>query len=130
MPLLRAGDLRHRLIVRRASEIPNGKGGYASDWSDIATVSAEVTGLDGPTPRPAARETVVDHALKGIAVYQVRIRWRDDLRTSDQLRATGSSFGFDEDGRKRDVNIRSINDPDGRREQLVIVADTTSTRNS
>jgi head-tail adaptor len=123
MPLLRAGDLRHSLVIRRASEIRTARGGYTSDWGDVATLSAEVTGLDG-------RESVMDQALQGISVFRVRIRWRSDIQTSDQLRPTGSSFGYDAEGKPRDVNIRSIADPDGRREQLVIIADTASTRNS
>jgi head-tail adaptor len=120
---LRAGDLRHSLIVRRAAEIPTGTGGYTTEWGDFATLSAEVTGLDG-------RESVMDQALQGVSVYRVRIRWRSDVQTADQLRSTGSSFGYDDKGKARDVNIRSIADPDGRREQLVIIADTASTRNS
>lgn len=117
----RAGDLRHRLKIRRVTEVKTGTGGYRSDWSDIATVSAEVVGLDG-------RESVMDQALQGISTYRIRIRWRQDLLTSDQLRPLGSSFGFDDKGNARDVNIRSIVDPDGLRRQLVIIADTASTR--
>lgn len=128
MAQLRAGDLRQRLTIRRVNEVPNGKGGFTEDWGDVATIFAQVIGLDGPTPRPASRETVVNQSLEAIAVYQVRIRWRPDVYASDQLRPKGSCFGFDDNGKKRDVNIRSINDPDGRREQLVIVADTSSRR--
>jgi SPP1 family predicted phage head-tail adaptor len=81
----------------------------------VATVAAEVLGLDG-------RESVMDQALQGISTYRVTIRWRSDVLEADQLRSAGSCF------RGRDVNIRSIVDPDGRREQLVILADTASTR--
>jgi head-tail adaptor len=123
MPRLAAGQLRHRLSIRRVQEVPNGKGGFKSDWSEITNgkVSAEVTGLDG-------RESVMDQALQGISVYRIRIRWRPDVRTSDQLRTKGSAFGYDDKGVPRDLNIRSAVDPDGRREQLVIIADTASTR--
>lgn len=112
---MRAGRLRHQVTIRRATETENGKGGYATAWDDVATVSAEVTGLDG-------RESVMDQVLQGISVYRVRIRWRGDILASDQLRSAGACFGG------RDVNIRSVVDPDGRREQLVIIADTASTR--
>jgi SPP1 family predicted phage head-tail adaptor len=113
MTPLRAGDLRHRITVRRAAEIETPTGGYKEDWGDYATVAAEITAFDG-------REVVLDQALQGVSVYRVRIRWRDDLTTEDQLR--GSCFGG------RDVNVRSIADPDGRRRQLVIMADSASTR--
>lgn len=121
MTRLAAGALRHRLSIRRVQEVPNGKGGFKSDWSEIAKVSAEVTGLDG-------RESVMDQVLQSISVYRIRIRWRSDVRVADQLRTKGAAFGYDDKGIPRDLNIRSAVDPDGHREQLVIIADTASTR--
>ena len=121
MEPLRAGALRRRLTVRRATENATGKGGYTTAWRPFATVHAEVMAFDG-------REVVLDQALQGISVYRIRIRWRDDLTTEDQL--SGSCFGLDAEGNPRNVNIRSIADPDGRRKQLVIMADTASTRSS
>lgn len=114
MTPLRASDLRHRVTIRRASEVEKANGGYEDVWSDLAVVWAEVTGLDG-------RESVMAHVLSGVSVYRVRIRWRGDIRASDQIRSTAACFGG------RDVNIRSVVDPDGRREQLVIIADTAAT---
>lgn len=122
MRKLKAGDLRHRLIIRRATEASNGKGGWTTAWTDLATLSAEVTGLDG-------RESVMSEALQSVSVFRIRIRWRADIRSVDQLRSvSGACFGVDNAGQARDVNIRSISDPDGRREQLIIIADTASTR--
>lgn len=121
MKPLRSAELRHRVVIRRATEVSNSRGGYTSAWSPIATVFAEVTGLDG-------RESVMDQALQGISVYRIRIRWREDIAQADQLRSAGKCFGADGQGNGRDVNVRSIVDPDGRREQLVIIADTASTR--
>jgi SPP1 family predicted phage head-tail adaptor len=117
MQPLRSADLRHRVTIRRATETDNGRGGYATGWSDLDEVSAEVASLDG-------RESVMDQVLQGISVYRVRIRWRGDVQAADQLRSEGSCFAG------KDVNIRSAVDPDGRREQLVIIADTASTRSS
>jgi SPP1 family predicted phage head-tail adaptor len=116
MTPLRAGDLRHKITVRRATEIKTDTGGYKTDWCDYAELWAEVTALDG-------REIVMDQVLQGISVYRVRIRWRSDLTTEDQLRSAADCFGG------RDVNVLSIADPDGRRNQLIIMADTASTRN-
>lgn len=122
MKALRSADLRHRITIRRATEVKNSRGGYATDWSPVATVFAEVTGLDG-------RESVMDKVLQGISVFRLRIRWRADIKAADQLASVaGNCFGVDNSGVGREVNIRSIVDPDGRREQLVIIADTASTR--
>jgi head-tail adaptor len=73
----------------------------------------------------------MDQVLEGISVFRIRIRWRSDMLASDQLQAADEAdpcFGFDADSKLRAVNIRSIVDPDGRREQLVIIADTASIR--
>jgi SPP1 family predicted phage head-tail adaptor len=109
------GKLRHRVKIQRAAEVSNGKGGYTTSWSDVATVFAAVEGLDG-------RESVMNQVLQGISVYRAEIRWRTDIKAGDQLSSAGSCFGG------RDVNIRSIVDPDGTRERLVIMGDTSSTR--
>lgn len=112
-----ADRLRHRVIVQRGTEVEKPKGGYETTWAPVATLFAEVTGLNG-------RESVMDKVLQGISVYRIVIRWRGDLEESDQLHSAGPCF------RGRPVNIRSVVDPDGRREQLVIIADTASTRES
>jgi SPP1 family predicted phage head-tail adaptor len=122
MPI-RAGALRHSVTIRRETRTRNPSGGgYTSAWTDVATVRAEVTGLTGS-------ESVLSQALQGVATFQVRIRWRGDITPADQLRSAGGAcFGFDAKGDERYVNIRSAVDPDGRREQLVIIADTSSVR--
>jgi len=104
---LSAGRLRHRVAIMRATKVDNGKGGYMTTWSAVASaVPVEVLGLTGT-------EAVREKVLRGIRVYQITARWRGDLLPKDQLR-----YGAE------DLNIRSAVDPDGRREQLVIVADT------
>jgi hypothetical protein len=55
---------------------------------------AEVTALDG-------REVVMDQVLQGISTYRVRIRWRGDLTTEDQLRSPDGCFGYDAKGGAR-----------------------------
>ncbi len=104
---LSAGRLRHRVAIMRSTKVDNGKGGYTTTWSAIAgAVPVEVIGLTGT-------EAVREKVLRGIRVYQITARWREDLQPKDQLR-----YGAE------DLNIRSAVDPDGRREQLVIIADT------
>jgi head-tail adaptor len=121
MTPLRAGDLRHRITVRRAAKVKTTTGGYRTDWGDYANAAAEVTALDG-------REVVMDQVLQGVSTYRVRMRWRGDLTTEDQLRSEDGCFGYDAKGGQRDLNIRSAVDPDGRRRELLIIGDTASTR--
>lgn len=105
---LRAGDLRHRIEIRRPVQTDDGKGGYVTEWQDIGKPWAEVIGLQG-------RESVMNHALQGVAVYRIRIRHRRGIDTGDQVR-----FGAIE------LNIRSCADPFGTRRELVIIADTAN----
>jgi SPP1 family predicted phage head-tail adaptor len=108
-----ASRLRERVTIKRVTEVKNERGGLVDTPADIAEVWAEVKGLDG-------RESVMERVLQGVSVYQVRIRWRVDLKQSHQLVSSGPCFGG------REVNIRSIMDPDGRREQLVIIGEAAA----
>jgi SPP1 family predicted phage head-tail adaptor len=110
---LTSADLRHKITIRRPSDVPDGKGGFTTSWATIATAFAEVSGLDG-------RESVMDRVLEGISVYRIRIRWRSglDVRASDQLQYAGSSLNI----------LSPASDPDGRREQLVLLAETAPVR--
>ncbi|HEX8419467.1 MAG TPA: phage head closure protein [Sphingomonas sp.] len=105
--MLAAGRLRQRVNLMRNAKADNGKGGYTSAWSAVASsVPAEVLGLTGS-------EVIREKSLQGIRCYRITLRWRQDLQPKDQLR-----YGTE------DLNVRSAVDPDGRREQLVILADT------
>jgi SPP1 family predicted phage head-tail adaptor len=104
---LSAGRLRQRIDIMRSTKVDNGKGGYTTTWAAAAqAVPAEVIGLTGT-------EAVREKVLRGVRVYQITTRYRADLQPKDQARFDGE-----------DLNIRSAIDPDGRRERLVIVADT------
>lgn len=105
--MLAAGRLRQRVDIMRSAKASSGKGGYVSSWSAIASgVPAEVLGQTGV-------EVMRDSVLRGVRHYRITIRWRGDIGPKDQLRHGGE-----------DLNIRSAVDPDGKREQLVIIADT------
>lgn len=105
---MKKGPLRERITIMRLNQVDNGNGGYADAWTPVATVRAEVAGLTG-------REVVMERALQGVTAYRIRTRWRADLKQSDQLRY-----------RDRDLNIRSLSDPDGRRDEMLIIADDES----
>ena len=112
MTPLRSGDLRHRIAITRTVQTKQSNGSYWEVTGEVARPWAEVRSEGG-------KEAVMDQVLQGIAVYRIRIRWRGDVKASDQIDYSGSA---------KPLNIRSADDPDGRREQLVIVADTASTR--
>lgn len=108
LPTLDAGQLNNRVEFRRKQQTSDGKGGFVVTWPLLVTVWAEVQGQDG-------REAVIAQALQGISTYRIRIYYRGDITPDMQVRFSGIDF-----------NIRSVSDPNGDREQLVILADTGS----
>lgn len=106
---IRAGLLRHDILIRRAGLIDDGKGGQTRGWGTVAQLRAQVEGMDG-------REAMIAHALQGTRTWRITIRFRSDIEESDQIRLSNGT----------DLNITSITDPDGRRIQLQIIATTGS----
>jgi SPP1 family predicted phage head-tail adaptor len=105
---LNPGDLNRRVSLWHAAKVDDGKGASRVTWEIFATVFAEVIGQNG-------REAVIAQALQGVSSYRIRIRFRTDVSAGDQVR-----YGT------IDLNIKSVSDPDGAREQLLILADTSS----
>ena len=106
---LRAGDLNQQVTIRRKTRTTLPTGGFSTVWTDLATVWAKIEGLDG-------RESIIAQALQGVSHYRITVRYRSDIADSDQLRYGTIA-----------LNIRSIADPDGRRERQHILCDTGST---
>lgn len=116
MPLrpLRPGDLRTKIEILRPVEADDGHGAdETSGWTIVATPWAEVQGQDG-------REALIGQAIQGISTYRIRIRWRAGIGTGDQVRLGGAGG--------TDLNITSATDPNGDREQLMIIATNASAR--
>jgi SPP1 family predicted phage head-tail adaptor len=102
-----AGDLREWVEIRRQSNIKNQTtGGLSRSWSMFTKVRAEVKSMDG-------REAVIGSVLLGVSHFQIRIRYRDDVRQSDQALWRG-----------RELNIHSAEDRLGTRVWLWIHAST------
>lgn len=112
MTPLTSRQLRHRITIRRSIQEKDGKGGYTSSWTTIASPMAELLGLAG-------RESVMERVLEGVSSYRVRIRWRAGLviKASDQILLS--------DGTELNITAPAA-DPDGKRQQLIIMAETQS----
>lgn len=105
---LSAGRLRHRVTIYRKTVQQAANLDLETVWAPIAEVWAEVIGVAG-------REATIGQALQGISAYKITVRFGVDVTDADQLR-----YGT------LDLNIHSVTDPDGMREQLLIIADTAS----
>jgi SPP1 family predicted phage head-tail adaptor len=107
-----AGRLRTPILIRRATEVQNAKGGYDTTWATIASCRADVEGLDG-------REVMLAQALQGVSSYRITIRWCSGIKARDQVQLPDGT----------ELNIAGPPaDPDGRRRWLTILADTGSVR--
>jgi SPP1 family predicted phage head-tail adaptor len=104
------GSLRDRITVRRQVNTKNAAtGGLTRSWETLATMWAEVKSING-------REAVLGSVLQGISTFQITVRYRTDLKTSDQLLWNG-----------RELNIVAPpEDREGRRRWTVIIASTES----
>lgn len=109
MARIRAGDLRHRITLRRKATVEDGKGGFDPLWQTVATIGAKVEGLDG-------RESMMAMALQGVSHFRITIRYRADITTADQLVLSDGT----------EVNVHSATDPDGHRLLTQILASTGS----
>jgi hypothetical protein len=69
----------------------------------------------------------MDQVLQGISTYRVRIRWRGDLTTEDQLRSDGV-FRLRREGRQARPQHPLGRRSRRRRRELLIIGDTASTR--
>lgn len=99
------GALRRRLSLQAESVTPDGAGGGAATWSEIARVFAAVEGLDGGEDRDAMRRA-------GRTRFRVTLRHRDDV-------AVGQRFV---DGALAMI-VRGAFDPDGTRRRLVCLCE-------
>lgn len=108
---LRAGVLRHPIVIRRPQQVQDTKGGYTAQWITVASCKARIEGLDG-------REALLANTLQGISAWRITIRWRAGIKPSDQVTLKDGTV----------LNVASAADPDGKRERLVILADSGSTR--
>lgn len=114
LPKLSGGELRQRIEIMRAVRVDTGKGSdRIASWAVHRRPWAEVLGQDG-------REAVIAQALQGISSYRIRLRYRRDLLPDDQVRLNGPG-GID-------LNITSITDPNGDKEQLMLLASTESAK--
>jgi SPP1 family predicted phage head-tail adaptor len=105
---LRAGDLRQRITFQQKVDVANGRGGFTREWVNLTSAWAAVISQNG-------REAVINTALQGISTYRITVRWRAGITNKNRI-----LYGAEE------LNIRSVVDPDGRRERLDILADTGS----
>lgn len=95
-----AGDLRERVALQVLSMADDGHGGQIEEWLPVMPLWARVLPTGG-------REVLEGGALVGISAWRVTIRHRPRLGVQHRFVWRGM-----------ELNIRSIADPDGKRQWL------------
>lgn len=103
---MRAGRLRHRVVIQERTLSRDGFGDAVESWASVATVPAEVR-------MPSGAERFVGQAdqERATVTHRVRVRWRGDVRP-------GSHRLLYDD---RVLDVEMAEDPDGRGRELVCI---------
>jgi SPP1 family predicted phage head-tail adaptor len=99
---------KHRRITLQnaaGSPVPDGEGGYTQAWTDLATVDARVA----PASQSSLERITAGTAITA-ATHEVRIAYRAGISTSTRILLDG-----------RQLNIVSIQDPEERHVELILV---------
>ena len=99
---MRAGLLRKRVTIAQESRTPDGRGGYALDWTTVATVWGDLRDL-------SSRERLAAQQLESDIAVAITIRHRTDITSA--MRATVDGVNY---------QIRGVRDPDGRKSMLIL----------
>jgi SPP1 family predicted phage head-tail adaptor len=102
---MQAGELRHRLTIRRPNVSTDADGGQHLDHADVATVWGHVAPL-------RMAESIIAEQVAARASHKITLRYRAGLLPSDQLvLETGRVF-----------EITSIRNRDERNRELEVLA--------
>ncbi|MEO3998560.1 phage head closure protein [Mesorhizobium sp. CAU 1732] len=88
------GSLRHEVAVEAAALIPDGAGGHAESWSEIATLFARIE------PVSAQARYGADQTLETMT-HRITLRFRADIASGMRLRKSSRLF-----------EILTVHDPD------------------
>ncbi len=103
------GKIRHRVALHAPQFIEDGAGGQVKSWQQVATLWAFLQPKSG---RENFRETIRSEQLQSSVVYEIIIRYRDDVNA--EMRFT---FG------NRKFNILSAFDKQGHKQWLTCICE-------
>lgn len=103
--MIRAGDMRHQVVVERLSTTQDASGQAVNAWNHIVTRRAAL--------QRTAGDEVFTAATRNARVPTIfRLRYCVEIQPKDRLRHGGKVY-----------NIKSAIDPDGRLEELVVTTE-------
>ncbi len=98
---MRAGALRHLIDLQAPAHTDDSNAGQISAWTSLGTFAAEVL----PTGGNKVLEGTI---VMGVQGWKVRMRWRSGIDVTHRIVWDG-----------RELAIASIEDPDGRKRELL-----------
>lgn len=99
---MRAGDLRHRVVIQNYSVAQDDYGAPVKTWSNEFTVWGAVEPLSG-------REYLDAREMQAEVTTRIRVRYRGDVTYSTDKRATWDGHTYD---------IESVIEVEGRRREI------------
>ena len=84
---IKAGDLKHPVILQRPVTAINEKGRPITAWADVVTVYADKTDVSG-------REFYAAQAYHAEDVVTFTIRWRTDVNPTWRLKHHGTAYNI------------------------------------
>lgn len=103
---MKAGALRHRVEIQAPAHTVDSNAGQITAWTSLGTFAAEVL----PTGGAKVLEGTIAMGVQG---WKVRIRWRSGIDVTYRFIWNG-----------REMAIGSIEDPDGRKRELLAFCQT------
>ncbi len=100
---MQAGKLRHLVTIEERRDARDDEGAIVPRWGAVRDAYAQIEGLSG-------REYFQALSAQSSTSHRVRIRYADGVKPQQRLRLGG-----------RVLNIDSVNDPDGRRKELLLL---------
>ncbi len=89
--------LRHRITLQQEVETPDGAGGYAKSWADVADLWAEIMPVissGAKLDKSAGREIVLGGQIQHELSHRILLRYRDDITPSMRLVYENSIFNI------------------------------------
>ena len=97
-----AGERNRLVVIERASDTPDGKGGTVREWVPLRQAWVNATPVAG-------KEALVAGTLRSEQPWRIEMLFTRDLTVKDRINMNGQPY-----------TIQSLADPDGARRCLVL----------
>ena len=85
---MRAGKLRHRLIIQTKTSTGDGMGGYTESWTDAHEVLGAVWPLQGDQKLQAMQ-------MGGVVTHTIKMRYVEDVNVHTRIQVGDTTQRFD-----------------------------------